>query len=127
MQPYGWKHRIVPRSAPIREVRASKPGIVLEMMYAMMVMPPVQLNQQIQCVGVLRFRWREPRRRRTKMYFAGIYKMLDLSGWPWVTISLTCVTIVEVTINPGIANPYEILFTSPPADPRAGEATYEPQ
>lgn len=35
----------------------------------------------------------------------------------------TCVTIVDVTINPGNANPYEIFFTVPPADPRAGEAT----
>jgi hypothetical protein len=56
MPPYGWKQRIVPRSAPISEVRASKPGIVLEMMYAMVVIPPVQHSQQIQCVGVLRFK-----------------------------------------------------------------------
>lgn len=29
--------------------------------------------------------------------------------------------------RPGSEIPYEILFTSVPADPRAGEATYEPQ
>lgn len=56
----------------MRETSESKTGIVLAIMYAITIMPNVQLNQQTQWVIVLLFRWREPRRRWTKMYFAGI-------------------------------------------------------
>lgn len=62
IQPYGWRQRIVPSRAPIKETRASNAGIVLAMMYAITVMPKVQPSQQAQCVKVLVFRWREPRR-----------------------------------------------------------------
>lgn len=56
----------------MRETKESKTGIVLAMMYAITMIPKVQLSQQTQWVIVLLFRWREPRRRWTKMYFAGI-------------------------------------------------------
>lgn len=72
MQPYGWRHRIVPRRAPISDTSASNTGMLLAIIYATTVMPSVQLSQHTQWVMVLVFRWREPRRRWTKIYFAGI-------------------------------------------------------
>jgi hypothetical protein len=36
--------------------------------------PPVQLSQTAQWVKELLVRWREPRRRRMKMYFAGSWE-----------------------------------------------------
>ena len=74
MAPIGWKHISVPTKAPMRETNESKAGMELAMIYPIAVTPKVQDNQTIQCVGVLLFRWREPRRILTKMYFAGILK-----------------------------------------------------
>lgn len=68
-----------PSKAPMRETKASKTGIVLAIMKAMIVMPKVQVNQDIQCVGVLLLRWRELRSAWTKMNFAGIYYTQQVS------------------------------------------------
>lgn len=70
--PIGWMHMTGPSRAPIRETKAEKAGMVLAMIQAITVIEKVQLNQTIQCVGVLPLRCREPRRAWTKMNFAGI-------------------------------------------------------
>lgn len=72
-------HMTGPSKAPMRETKASKTGIVLAIMKAMIVMPKVQVNQDIQCVGVLLLRWRELRSAWTKMNFAGIYYTQQVS------------------------------------------------
>lgn len=64
----------------MRETRASKAGIVLAMMYAITVTPKVQPSQESQWVGVMLFKCGDPRRRWTKMYFAGIYRQYRLVG-----------------------------------------------
>lgn len=92
----------------MRETNESKAGMELAMIYPIAVTPKVQDNQTIQCVGVLLFRWREPRRILTKMYFAGILKREKKVREVETKRregDLTCVTIVVVTTNPGNAKP----------------------
>lgn len=70
--PYVCRHMSGPNKAPMRETSPSNTGMALAMMYATTMTLRVQLNQTSQWVGLLLVRWREPRRRWTKMYFAGI-------------------------------------------------------
>jgi hypothetical protein len=67
-----WMHISGPSRAPMRETRASKTGIALATSHAIRVTPEVQATQVSQWVKVLLVRWREPRRRWTKMNLAGI-------------------------------------------------------
>lgn len=103
MQAMGWKQVSVPSRAPMSDTRASKEGMALAIMYAMTVTLTVHPSQVIQCVGELLVRWGEPRRRWTNMNLDGIYRnqRVNMGGHG----SLTCATIVVVTINPGSANP----------------------
>lgn len=75
IQPMGWNDIRVPSKAPTNETRPSKTGMALAIMYAIRAMPKVQPSQAAQWVIVLEARCLDPRRARTKMYFAGNLEM----------------------------------------------------
>jgi hypothetical protein len=56
------------------ETSPPKTGMALAITYEIRMQPPVQLSQTAQWVRELLVRWREPRRRRMKMYLAGSWE-----------------------------------------------------
>jgi hypothetical protein len=82
MKPIGWKDMRVPSRAPMSDTSPPKTGMALAMTYDIRIQPPVQLSQTTQWVKELFVRWREPRRRRMKMYLAGSWE----KGQSWMRI-----------------------------------------
>jgi hypothetical protein len=125
----GWNDMKVPSRAPMSETRLSNTGMALAITYATRATPDVQLSQVLQWIMVLAVRCLEPRKMRRKMYFPGSYGIVSgCKKYGNLSVEVfTWMTIVVVTIKPGRAKPYDTFFTRTPAEPSAGEATYEPQ
>jgi len=71
MRPYGIMDMVGPKKAPINETRFPKMGMAEAITYAMAMTPKVHDSHADQCCHELLVRCFEPRRSRTKMYFAG--------------------------------------------------------
>ena len=126
INPYGWNDSKVPRRAPTRDTRPPKTGMALATTYETSVIDAVHPSQLTQWIIELLAKCLVPRSMRMKMYLAGNYKFVRIDHvllWK----ALTWMTSVIVTHKPGNARPYEIRLINCPADPRAGQATYEPQ
>lgn len=77
MQPLGWKLCSVPSKAPIKEMRLSKLGMALAIMYATTATPRTQPIQVPQCTSVFATRCFDPRSIRTKKCLLASYAYVN--------------------------------------------------